>query len=295
MTPVPLLTRRCFVRSLGTLAAASAALGANHGASAVAPLPRVMLARVAPDDIDPGGFLVSEKLDGVRACWDGRQLWFRSGLPIMAPRWFTDRLPPQPLDGELWLGRGRFEALAAGVRRAAAVDAEWRALRYEVFDLPAAPGPFVERAARLRELVREHGFASLHAVEQHTLPDRVALQRRLAEVLRAGGEGLMLHRADAPWRAGRSDALFKLKSVHDAEAVVVGHVPGRGRHVGRLGALQVRTEGGIEFLLGTGLSDAERDAPPPLGSVVTFAYRGVTASGVPRFASFLRVRDVARS
>jgi DNA ligase 1 len=295
MSPLPLFSRRAFVQSLGALAASSPFLVASPCAVAAATAPRVMLARVAPDDISPAGFLVSEKLDGVRACWDGSRLWFRSGLPIVAPRWFTDRLPPVALDGELWLGRGRFEALVASVRRAAAVDAEWRALRYEVFDLPAAPGPFGERAARLREVVRGRGFSSLHAVEQLQLPDRAALQHRLAEVLRAGGEGLMLHRADAAWRAGRSDALFKLKPVHDAEAVVVAHLPGRGRHSGRLGALQVRIDGGIEFLLGTGLSDAERETPPPVGSVVTFAHRGFTAAGVPRFASFLRVRDPARS
>ncbi|MCA3252342.1 MAG: DNA ligase [Pseudomonadota bacterium] len=256
--------------------------------------PGVMLARVAPDDIDPVGHLVSEKLDGVRALWDGRRLWFRSGLPILAPHWFVERLPPVPLDGELWLGRGRFEQLAAAVRRAAAVDAEWRALRYEVFDLPSAAGPFAARAARLREIVRLQRFDALHAVEQSALADRAALRRRLDEVLAAGGEGLMLHRADAPWRAGRSDALLKLKRLFDAEAVVVAHVPGRGRHAGRLGALQVRTPEGVEFLLGTGFSDAERAAPPPPGSVVTYVFRGRTAGGVPRFASFLRVRDPDR-
>jgi DNA ligase-1 len=264
-------------------------------APALAAAPQVMLSRLAPPDIDPAGYLVSEKLDGVRALWDGTRLWFRSGLPIVAPRWFAERLPAVPLDGELWLGRGRFEALSAAVRRGAAVDAEWRALRYEVFDLPGAPGPFAQRAARLAELVRGQGFSALRAVEQQPLPDRAALQRRLDAVLADGGEGLMLHRADALWRAGRSDALLKLKPLHDAEAVVVAHVPGRGRHEGRMGALQVRTPEGIEFLIGTGFSDAEREAPPPPGSVVTYVYRGRTAAGVPRFASFVRARDPARS
>ena len=100
----------------------------------------------------------------------------------------------------------------------------------------------------------------------------------------------MLHRADAPYHAGRSPALLKLKPQHDAEALVLAHLAGRGKHAGRMGALRVRSEDGVEFQLGTGFSDAERAAPPPPGSWVTFTHRGFTAEGVPRFASFLRLR-----
>jgi DNA ligase len=277
-------SRRSCLAWLGSLA------GPLPGRASARPAPSVLLARVAPPDIDPAGYLVSEKLDGVRALWDGARLRFRSGLPILAPPWFVSSLPEVPLDGELWAGRRQFEQLSGTVRQAAAVDADWRRLRYEVFDLPAAPGSFAERAARLADLVRARRFDALHAVEQRPLADRAALRQRLHEVLRAGGEGLMLHRADAPWRPGRSDDLLKLKPVDDADAVVVAHVAGRGRHVGRLGALQVRTPEGVDFLLGTGLTDAERERPPAVGSVVTYAYRGTTAAGVPRFASFLRVR-----
>jgi DNA ligase-1 len=256
------------------------------------------LARPAPPGIDPGGYLVSEKLDGVRALWDGERLRFRSGLPVIAPSWFVLKLPAVPLDGELWLGRGRFEELSGIVRRAAAIDSAWRAVRYEVFDLPggagAANATFEQRAERLATIVRAARFDALHAVPQRRVPDRAALQSWYDEVLRGGGEGLVLHRADAAWQSGRSDAVLKLKPVLDAEAVVVGHVPGRGRHRGRVGALQVRTAQGVEFLLGTGLTDAQRERPPAIGSTVTYSHRGLTASGVPRFASFLRLRDPLR-
>jgi DNA ligase 1 len=275
-----------------TRRSALAWLGAFSLPAAARPAVPLMAAREAPADIDPAGFLVSEKLDGVRAVWDGHELRFRSGLPVHAPASFVARLPAQPLDGELWLGRGRFEALAGIVRKAVPVDEEWRAIRYELFDLPGATGPFAERAARLVALARAAGWPQLSAVAQVRIADRAALARRFDDVVRGGGEGLMLHRADARWRPGRSDDLLKLKPLNDAEALVVGAVAGHGKHEGRLGALRVRSEAGVEFLIGTGFSDAQREHPPAPGSVVTYTFRGTTAAGLPRFASFLRLRDL---
>jgi DNA ligase-1 len=272
-------TRRSFVVALAAVPA---------WAQARLPL---LLAQDAPPAIDPGGWLVSEKYDGVRALWDGRALRFRSGAPIAAPAWFMRRLPPIALDGELWLDRGRFEALCGIVRRAVPDDGGWQALRYLLFELPGAAGSFAARAARLQQLALDAGWPQLVAVPQARLPSARALQQRLDDVLAAGGEGLMLHRADAPYHTGRSPALLKLKPQHDDEAQVIGHVPGRGRHAGRLGALQVRTAAGIVFLLGTGFSDADREAPPPPGTWVSYRHRGHTAEGVPRFASYLRVRE----
>jgi DNA ligase 1 len=290
-------SRRQFLRATTAAAAGLflASLSSKDALAAAKDTPALQLARDAAPDIDPAGYLVSEKLDGVRAWWDGTRLRFRSGLPVLAPHWFTARLPDAPLDGELWLGRGRFEDLAGTVRRSVAIDVSWRQVNYVVFDLPGGAGPFEQRAAAVSRLVDAAAFPQLQAATQRRLADRAELRRWFDDVVRDGGEGLMLHRADAPWRAGRSDALLKLKPLADAEAVVVGHVPGRGRHQGRLGALQVRTGEGVEFLLGTGLTDAQRARPPAPGATIVFTYRGRTASGVPRFASFLRVRDPLRS
>lgn len=250
--------------------------------------PPLPLATDWPSAADPFGYLVSEKLDGVRALWDGRTLRFRSGRVVHAPPWFLAKLPPVPLDGELWLGRGQFEALSGLVRKGAAVDAQWRAVRFVVFELPGAEGPFAARAARIRRIVAEAAWPALIAAEQRTVADAAALQRWLDEVVAHGGEGLVLHRADAPYETGRIDALRKFKPLDDAEAVVIGHVAGQGRHAGRLGALRVHAPDGAIFLIGTGFSDAERDSPPPIGAVVTYTHRGRTRTGVPRFASFLR-------
>lgn len=285
IAPGGLSRRRCLAALAGltTLAAS--------GRASAAAAPSLLLAREASLDIDPTGWLVSEKYDGVRAAWDGHVLRFRSGLPIAAPAWFTQRLPAQALDGELWLARGRFEPLAGAVRRQQPRNDEWHALSYRIFELPGAPGDFASRAARIETVVARADWPQLVAVEQQAIADRAALRRRFEQVVQAGGEGLVLHRADSPYETGRSGALLKLKPVQDADAIVIGHVPGRGRHAGRLGALQVRAEDGAVFQIGTGLADAQRDSPPPVGSTVTYTYRGRTANGQPRFASFLRVRS----
>ena len=255
----------------------------------VAAAPALPLLGVWSDALDPATYLISEKYDGVRGVWDGTALRHRSGRPIPAPAWFTEPLPRMPLDGELWLGRGRFDALSASVRRERPVDAEWRQVRYMVFELPGAPGSFAERAQRIEKVVQQSGAPQLVAVEQLLVADRAALRERLAQVLALGGEGLALHRADAPYGTGRSNVLLKLKPAHDTEATVVAHHAGRGKYAGLLGALEVRTPQGRQFLIGSGLSDALRRNPPPVGSTITYRYRDLTRTGLPRFASFLRV------
>jgi DNA ligase-1 len=251
----------------------------------------LLLASVYREGVDVSRYWVSEKLDGARAYWDGKTLIFRSGQPVHAPAWFTAGFPTQPLDGELWIGRGQFDRLSGIVRKAVPVDAEWREVRYMVFELPAAPGDFTTRLTRLREIIDRAGVSWLSLIDQERVVDHAALKRRLDAVVRMGGEGLMLHLAEAPYVSGRNDALLKLKPWLDAEAVVVAHIPGRGKYAGMLGALRVELADGRRFNLGTGLSDAARRDPPPPGSVVTYRYRGLSRNGLPRFASFLRVRE----
>ena len=249
--------------------------------------PDVLLAQNAPPGLDPAGYWVSEKLDGVRALWDGKTLRFRSGRTVAAPRWFTAKLPATALDGELWMGRGTFDALSGAVRRTQPLDGEWRQVQYMVFELPRAAGAsttFTQRIWQMQAMVKAAGWAQLQAVEQTEIANHAALQARLKAIIAAGGEGLVLHRASAPVTGGRSDVLLKLKAVQDAEAVVVGHEPGKGKFEGMLGALDVETAGGLRFKLGTGFSDAQRQNPPAIGSTVTYTYRDVTPSGKPRFA-----------
>lgn len=273
----------------------AAALGLLNTPAQAAPVaPALLLAKPAGPGLDVPRYLVSEKLDGVRAYWNGQQLLLRSATAIRAPADFTARLPARALDGELWLGRGRFDDVSALIRRERSTDDPlWRELRYVVFELPDAPGDFAQRDQALRELLSSgRGGEGVQAAQQRRLADQPQLDRWLAEVIAAGGEGLMLHQADAPYVTGRSDLLLKLKPQLDAEALVIAHLSGKGRHAGRLGALKVRTPEGREFALGSGLSDAQRDDPPAPGRWVTYRYRGLTRSGLPRFATFWRVHDL---
>jgi len=253
--------------------------------------PAVLLANELGPNIDPAKYLVSEKYDGVRAIWDGSKLRFRSGRTVSAPAWFITKLPPQPLDGELWLGRGRFEELSGIVRKTDPQDDEWGRIKYMIFELPGASGSFAERAQRIREIVAQAQSPQLIAVEQFRVANRAALKRKLDEVVGAGGEGLMLHLADALYITGRSDVLLKLKPLQDTEAVVIGHVPGKGKFAGMLGALRVQAPNGKQFLIGTGFSDDVRKNPPAVGKTVTYTYRGLTNTGLPRFPSYWRIRE----
>jgi DNA ligase-1 len=285
----------------GRIAALACALGATLAvapAAADGPLivPEMMLATSQGSDglatARPiGEYWVSEKLDGVRGRWDGRRLWTRGGLPVDAPAWFTAGWPDIPMDGELWLGRGRFEEASSLVRNPPHDDAAWRGMRFLVFDLPGHGGAFAQRVARMRALPGTDGPAWLRPVAQSQVADRAQLQARLQAVLDAGGEGLMLHHGDARYLPGRSDGLLKLKPHDDAEARVIAHLPGRGKYAGVVGALLVERGDGARFRLGSGLSDAERAAPPALGSLVTYRYNGLTVNGLPRFPRYLRVRE----
>lgn len=161
-----------------------------------------------------------------------------------------------------------------------------------IFELPGAAGDFTARIGRMRELVAAAQVPWLGMAEQFRVADRQALRHRLDEVVRGGGEGLMLHRADAPWLTGRNDALLKLKPLQDAEARVVAYVVGQGKYAGMVGALEVETPDGRRFRLGSGLSDDLRRHPPALGTTITYRYRSLTASGLPRFPTYWRVRDL---
>ena len=200
---------------------------------------------------------------------------------------FTRDFPPFAVDGELYSGRGQFEQISAAVRSS---RGDWSKLKLHVFDVPEAKGNLYERLAVLQRWLDDHPQARIVCIPQRPVQDVAQVQTFLRQVEAGGGEGVMLRDPDAAYRGGRSDQLLKVKRLHDAECTVTAHHPGKGKYTGRLGAFSCRNEYG-EFRIGSGLSDAERSDPPPVGTVITYRHRGFTAKGMPRFPTYVRVRS----
>jgi DNA ligase-1 len=251
--------------------------------------PPLLLAERWDNAADLSDWWMSEKLDGVRAYWDGKQFLSRQGNLYHAPAWFVEGLPAVPLDGELWIDRKKFQRTVGIVRRQDKNDL-WKEVRFLVFDAPAAAGGFEDRLGFLKDALAGSApkFARQHAHERCRNLD--ALRAELARIEALGGEGLMLREPGSKYVASRSTTLLKVKTFHDAEAVVVGHQEGAGRHKGRMGALLVRLPDGTNFAVGTGFSDRERENPPAIGATVTFRYQELSDTGVPRFPSWVGVR-----
>jgi DNA ligase-1 len=293
---LPIESRTCrHLRSVRGDAAEAQRVGGNLPARsketrAVVKAPPLLLAETWNADVNPNGYWMSEKLDGVRAFWDGRQFLSRRGNRYHAPAWFTEALPLEPLDGELWIGRKQFQRTVSIVRRHDEPDS-WKDVRFLVFDAPAEENSFEARLHVIDTIMEIYRpvYASAHA---HTVcSGRDHLQQHLARIEELGGEGLMLRQPGSRYAAGRSDTLLKVKSFRDAEAVVIGHEAGSGRNKGRLGALLVEMPNGKRFAIGSGLSDAQRKHPPAIGATVTFKYQELTDAGVPRFPTFVGFRE----
>jgi DNA ligase-1 len=237
---------------------------------------------------------VSEKYDGIRAIWTGEALMTRQGNPIHAPEWFTDKLPTVWLDGELWSKRNDFEFVMSTVRKNIPVDSEWRNIHYMIFDVPDAEKTmtFAERSQRYTQLILDLNLPHVIPIKQFTVSSNQELHRVLDDYVKKGAEGLILHRKLARFESGRTDNLLKLKPHMDAEAKVIKILNGSGKYDGMMGSILVEMPSGIRFKIGSGFSDEERRTPPKLGEYVTYKYHGFTERGIPRFASFLRIRDI---
>lgn len=236
---------------------------------------------------DITGWWISEKLDGVRAYWTGTKFISRTGKQYFAPAWFTKDLPSHALDGELWCGRGLFQKTVSYVRKSNPIDAEWEKVIYVVFDAPEMDFPFEKRMDFLNRMPVIGHLTVLH---QEKSTGNEYILNRLEQVEKLKGEGLMARKPGSFYEKKRSSTLLKIKNFFDAEAKVVGHSPGKGKNVGRLGALECVTKDGTEFSVGTGFSDSQRSNPLPIGTIITFRYQELTDGGTPRFPSFVGER-----
>lgn len=341
-----------------------------------------------PKKLNTGSWYVSEKLDGQRCFWDGgitnglpveevpwanhakdkkirvaTGLWSRYGKPIHAPQAWLSKLPPFPLDGELWMGRGLFQTTRSIVSKHEPNENDWAGVKYVIFDSPSleqvfkdsiidlpnyykrykgicewlleksitinhnTDKPFKDVYYWLQENLIQNSVLSL--LEQIRLPydgQRAleVLKHLMHGVLEHNGEGLVLRAAASKWIPERAHHLLKCKPVCDDEANVIGYVAGRetdkgSKLLGLMGALIVEWRG-KRFEL-SGFTDSERqlantpghpvsidatsysilnpgvELPPcyeakhfPRGSKVTFIYRELTNSGIPKEARYFRKR-----
>jgi DNA ligase-1 len=270
------------------------------------------------------GWHLSEKLDGVRALWDGTKFVTRLGNVYNAPKWFVLDFPVERLDGELWMGRGRFSELVGAVKRHEPIDAQWEQIRYLVFDVPSVPNaPFEQRVEIYESIAAKSKY--IEAVPQVLCESDEQLLTYMDSVIAGGGEGLMAREPRSLYVGKRSATLLKIKRMQDDEATIYGYQAGEGKHTGRMGALLCRFPDsdtckcghnitrhehdgtlnpecfdctckypdlrGAEFKIGTGFSDAQRENPPAIGTLVTVRYQELSKDGVPRFPAFVGARD----
>ncbi|MBD3587488.1 DNA ligase [Salinimonas sp. HHU 13199] len=260
-----------------------------HGAGQHEVTYPLQLAQPLTEPVKVSEYFVSEKLDGIRARWTGEKLVTRNGNKIHTPDWFIAGWPDTVMDGELWIARGQFEETASVVL-SETPDNRWREVRLMLFDLPTLRAPFYQRVEAMNRLVTETRSPYLSVIPQYTLTSNEALDAELEAVTAAGGEGLMLHHKQAMYENGRTPSLLKAKRYDDDEARVIRLLPGKGKFTDLMGALLVETRQGVRFKIGTGFSLEQRQSPPPVGTWITFKYYGFTARGIPRFASFMRIK-----
>lgn len=240
--------------------------------------------------LDPTGWVVSEKLDGWRAYWNGRLFCSRSadgsfGRIIEAPAWFTKGLPHEALDGELYAGRGEIGKVTAAVSGKRELD--WKAIHYSVYDAPDYLQGFEQRI-KYAQIILNRAF-NAKVIDFWVCESREQLLKQLKEIVAAGGEGLMLRKPGSRYEKKRSNTLLKVKPRFDAEAVVVGHV--EGTRPGLCGSLEVMNNKGLRFKVASGMTEAMAHNPPPVGTIITYEWELLTKEGIPRPAIFVRIRE----
>ncbi len=238
------------------------------------------------DEQNITGWLMSEKLDGIRGYWDGKNLYTKNQKLINTPKDFTKNFPPFALDGELWSKRDDFEAIQATVLDVIP-SKNWENITYNIFEVPETKGDFLGRLQKAKEWFATNPNNHINFIEQIVCKDEEHLQKYLAEIIALKGEGVIVKNGKEPYQTGRSSHILKVKKVQDMEGIIVGYKYDKN---GKLKSLKLKLGSEIIFYLGGGLSDKDRLNPPKIGEIVTFKYYGFTKNGIPKFASFLRVR-----
>ncbi len=241
------------------------------------------------ENTDVTGWVMSEKLDGIRGFWDGTGLYTRKGIRLNPPAWFIRNFPSFELDGELWSRRGAYEFIQSVVLDQQPGE-QWREITYHIFEVPNQKGDFFQRLKKAQEWFASHPNAQVAIIDQIPVKTMSDLDQFVQKVESNGGEGVIVKDPNRAYHTGRSPYVLKIKKAGDMEGEVIAVNPGKGKYEGAMGSLTLCLENGVQFKLGTGFTDQVRRNPPAIGSQITFKYYGFTQNGIPKFASFLRVR-----
>lgn len=252
--------------------------------------PELLLLEKYDSNMSVNGWLMSEKLDGVRAYWNGEKLLSRGGKEFHPPKWFIKDFPPFAIDGELWSKRGDFENISS-ITSQKTPHKDWKNLTYNIFEVPNQQGGLLKRLNVLKNYLAKHPNAYIKIIPQVTCKDKSHLQKFYHEIIEQGGEGVVLRNGDASYIAKRTKEALKLKPFEDAECKVVGYKKGTGKYSEVIGSLICQLQNGNMLHIGSGLSDKQRANPPKIGTIITFKYQGFTKNGIPRFPVFLHVRN----
>jgi DNA ligase 1 len=250
--------------------------------------------------IAPIGWYLSEKYDGYRAIWDGKNFRSRNNNVFNAPKWFSDWLPPGvSLDGELFLGREKFQNCGI-FRKKNPIDEEWKDVTYQIFDTPGHLGLFEERQEFIKKLIKKRcnlskGKCPLILTQQTLIKSEKQVEEAFEDLTNKGAEGIMLRCPKSPYIGKRTAHLLKYKQLFDAECKIIGYKNGTGKYKNMLGAFKCELvkDNKIKFDI-SGMNDDIRKnylKTHPIGTIVTFKYMGLSNIGVPRHPVYLRIRQ----
>ena len=274
----------------------------------------VLLAKNFDDDVDIDGWYASEKWDGYRSVWNGQNFVSRTGKSFDVPDWYCSIMPPSiALDGELWLGRGKFEDCGLLRKKKPKKESdlqkwneEWlkKEVIFNVFDIMNLNVGFEERMTQLRALVKDRNKCMkqlninkakpILAFTEQTKVNKAEALEMAKEVIKGGGEGIMLRQPGSLYEAKRSKTLYKIKEVDDMEVRIDGYKSGEGKYKGILGSFTCSLLNKPEVNCNvSGMNDQVRNSyltTHPIGTIITITYNGLTSAGKPRHPRYLRIR-----
>ena len=237
----------------------------------------------------PQSFVYSEKLDGVRAFWDGKNLYSKGGKLLTPPSFFTQNFPPFAIEGELWSKRGDFENIVS-ILKSTKKKEKWRELKFYIFEVPNQQGGILKRLEVLEAYLASQPAPFISIIPQLPLNTLQALQDALGAITQAGGEGVVVREKDAPYYTGRNKKAMKLKLYEDRECKITSYVQGKGKFENLVGSI-ICLDGDVEFKIGSGMSEDFRKNPPKVGTIITYKYFGLNKNKLPKFPVFLRIRS----